>query len=200
MNLPNKITLARIALIPAFIALYYLTVIPHNFIYAAAVFALAAFTDFLDGYIARKYDMVTDFGKFLDPIADKVLVLAAFALMLTEVGGGVLPALSGGIGVSIIIAREMIVASFRMVAASKNVVIAADKLGKIKTFTQDFAVLFLLAGKAFETLPAFGEYFDFWTGVFYVGYGLYLLSVLFTVISGVSYLYKNRAVLKGSMG
>ena len=143
MNLPNKITLARIAMIPAFVVLYYVTAIPHNFLYAAIVFALAAFTDFLDGYIARKYNMVTDFGKFLDPIADKVLVLTAFMLMLTGVGGGILPAISGGVGVSIIIAREMLVASFRMVAASKNVVIAADKLGKIKTFTQDFAIHFL---------------------------------------------------------
>ena len=198
MNLPNKITLARIAMIPAFVVLYYVTAIPHNFLYAAIVFALAAFTDFLDGYIARKYNMVTDFGKFLDPIADKVLVLTAFMLMLTGVGGGILPAISGGVGVSIIRAREMLVASFRMVAASKNVVIAADKLGKIKTFTQDFAILFLLVGKAFEGGAPFGSYFDAFTAVYYVGFGLYVLSVLFTIISGVSYIYKNRAVLKGT--
>lgn len=196
MNLPNKITISRIALIPVFIVLYYLTSISHNFLYAAIVFALAAFTDFLDGYIARKYDLVTDLGKFLDPIADKVLVLAAFSLMLTSVGGGVLPPISGGVGVSIILAREFIVASFRMVAASKSVVIAADKLGKIKTVTQDLSVVFLLVGKAFETYAPFGQNFDAFTIIYYVGYALYLLCVAFTVISGVSYVYKNRAVLK----
>ena len=84
MNLPNKISLARIALIPVFIALYYLTVIPHNFLYATIVFAVAAFTDFLDGHIARKYNLVTDLGKFLDPIADKVLVLTAMILWNTN--------------------------------------------------------------------------------------------------------------------
>ena len=196
MNLPNKITISRIALIPVFIALYYITAIKYNFLYAAIVFCVAAFTDFLDGYIARKYNLVTDFGKFLDPIADKVLVLAAFSLMLTNVGGGVLPAITGGVGVSIILAREFIVASFRMVAASKNVVIAADKLGKIKTVTQDLSVVFLLVGKAFETYKPFGANFDAFTIIYYIGYALFVLCVVFTVISGVSYVYKNRAVLK----
>ena len=149
MNLPNKISIARIALIPVFIALYYLTMIPHSFLYATIVFAVAAFTDFLDGYIARKYNLVTDLGKFLDPIADKVLVLTAMLLMLTPVAGGILPAVVGGIGVSIILARELIVSSFRMVAASKKVVIAADKLGKIKTISQDIALVLLLFSKAF---------------------------------------------------
>lgn len=198
MNLPNKITISRIALIPVFIALYYITAINRNFLYAAIVFSVAAFTDFLDGYIARKYNLVTDFGKFLDPIADKVLVLAAFSLMLTNVGGGVLPPITGGVGVSIILAREFIVASFRMVAASKSVVIAADKLGKIKTVTQDLSVVFLLVGKAFETpeYKPFGANFDAFTIIYYIGYALFVLCVIFTVISGVSYVYKNRAVLK----
>ena len=81
MNLPNKITITRILMIPLFVLFYYLTQLNHNLLYAAIVFALAAFTDFLDGYIARKYNLVTDLGKFLDPIADKVLVLTAFMLM-----------------------------------------------------------------------------------------------------------------------
>ncbi len=199
MNLPNKITISRIVLIPVFIALYYLTQIPHNFLYAAIVFALAAFTDFLDGYIARKYNLVTDFGKFLDPIADKVLVLAAFSLMLTSAGGGILPAISGGIGVSIILAREFIVASFRMVAASKNVVIAADGLGKLKTVTQDVCVLFLLVAKAFEGVKPFGGELDFFVVVYYIGFALYIASVILTAVSGVSYVVKNRAVLSDNV-
>ena len=186
MNLPNKISIARIALIPVFIALYYLTFIPHNFLYASIVFAVAAFTDFLDGYIARKYNMVTDFGKFLDPIADKVLVLTAMMLMLTNVGGGLLPVVSGGIGVIIILARELIVSSFRMVAATKKVVIAADKLGKIKTVSQDIALLLILFSKGFS-----GRVFDI---IWLVGYGLFIFSVIMTLISGINYIVKNKAV------
>ncbi len=193
MNLPNKISLARIALIPVFIAFYYLTMIPHNYLYATIVFAVAAFTDFLDGYIARKYNLVTDLGKFLDPIADKVLVLTAMILMLTSVsigplGGGILPAVSGGVGISIILARELIVSSFRMVAASKKVVIAADKLGKIKTVSQDIALVLLLFSKAFE-----GSVFVM---IWWIGYALFIFSVLMTVISGINYIWKNRVVFK----
>lgn len=187
MNLPNKITLSRIALIPIFVTLYYFTFIPHNLLYSVIVFAIASFTDFLDGYIARKYNLVTDLGKFLDPIADKVLVLIAFMLMLTNVNGGVLYVVSGGIGVSIIITRELIVSSFRMVAASKNMVIAADKLGKIKTVSQDVSIVVLLVSKSFAC--------DFCTYLFYVGYAIFIFSVLMTVISGVSYVYKNRKVI-----
>lgn len=195
MNLPNKITVSRIALIPIFVLFYYLQNLSHNLLYAAIIFALAAFTDFLDGYIARKYNLVTDLGKFLDPIADKVLVLTAFMLMLTEVNGTLLYAVSGGICVTLVIAREMIVASFRMVAASKNAVIAADKLGKIKTVSQDFAILFLLIGKAFpEVSAASGT--DFFTVLYAIGYALFVFSTLMTVISGINYIYKNRSVLQ----
>ena len=196
MNLPNKITIARIVLIPLFVLFYYLTAIPHNLLYAAIIFAVAAFTDFLDGYIARKYNLVTDLGKFLDPIADKVLVLTAFMLMLTELNGTILPALSGGICVILVIARELIVSSFRMVAASKNAVIAADKLGKIKTFSQDFAILFLLVGRAFSDYKLLsGASVDAFGVGYLIGYGLMIFSTLMTVISGINYLYKNRAVL-----
>ena len=82
MNLPNKLTILRIIMIPIFVAVFYVTAIPYNFIISAGIFALAAFTDFLDGYIARKYNLVTSFGKFLDPLADKVLVSTALIVML----------------------------------------------------------------------------------------------------------------------
>lgn len=184
MNLPNKITLIRIAMIPIFVAFYYLTSIPHHFMICAIIFALAAFTDFLDGYIARKHNLVTDMGKFLDPIADKVLVLTALVLMLTDVGGGILPALFGGICVAIVIARELIVSSLRMVAASKNVVIAADKLGKIKTVLQDVAIFVLIL--AFD----FGA--DIHKILYIAGMLIFALSMVMTVISGISYVIKNR--------
>lgn len=196
MNLPNKITVSRIALIPIFVLFYYLENLSHNLLYAAIIFALAAFTDFLDGYIARKYNLVTDLGKFLDPIADKVLVLTAFMLMLTQVNGTLLFAVSGGICVTLVIAREMIVASFRMVAASKNAVIAADKLGKIKTVSQDFAILFLLIGKAFPEVSAVASGADFFTVLYAIGYALFAFSTVMTVISGINYIYKNRSVFQ----
>ena len=186
MNLPNKLTILRIVMIPVFVALFYISVVPCHFILSAVVFALAAFTDFLDGYIARKYNLVTDLGKFLDPIADKVLVLTAMILMLTPIAGGLLPAISGGIGVTVILARELIVSSFRMVAASKKVVIAADKLGKIKTVSQDIALVLILFSKAFV-----GSAFDI---VWAVGYFLFIFSVIMTLISGINYILKNKAV------
>jgi len=138
MNLPNKLTILRICMIPIFTAVYFLQIIPYNFIISAVVFALAAFTDFLDGYIARKYSLVTDLGKFLDPIADKVLVSTALIVMLVPVGNVlVLPAYAS-IAVAIILARELVVSGFRMVAASKGAVIAAEFIcGKVGVFTMD---------------------------------------------------------------
>ena len=184
MNLPNKITLVRIAMIPVFVAVFYITAIPHNFLISAIIFAVAAFTDFLDGYIARKYNLVTDMGKFLDPIADKVLVLTALVLMLTDVGGGMLPAVFGGISVALVITRELIVASLRMVAASKQVVIAADKLGKIKTVLQDISIFVLIFAFDFSGTAH--------TVLYLTGIVVFALSMIMTVVSGVSYVYKNR--------
>ena len=111
MNLPNKLTILRIVMIPVFMAFFFLTMIPYNYFIAAIVFVLAAATDFLDGYIARKYHLVTNLGKFLDPIADKVLVSTALILMLTV--DAILPPLFS-IAVAVILARELIVSGFRM--------------------------------------------------------------------------------------
>ena len=149
MNLPNRITLSRIFLIPVFIVVFFLDVIPHgyNYIAAAAVFGVASFTDFLDGHIARKRGLVTNLGKFLDPIADKVLVSTALILMLVR-GAEIFQVLwaqdwvliAAGCCVAVILARELIVSGFRMVAASAGLVLAADKIGKFKTVFQDIAI------------------------------------------------------------
>ena len=187
MNLPNKLSLLRIILIPVMVAVFYITAIPYRFLIAAIIFAIAAITDFLDGYIARKYNLVTDLGKFLDPIADKILVLSALVITLTEPSlisgrfGELFGKLSGGIGVTIIVAREMTVSVLRMLAASKGKVLAAENVGKIKTFTTDFAILFLLLS---------GDFAFFW----YAGIPLYMISVALTVYSGVFYIVKNREV------
>lgn len=189
MNLPNKLTIIRILMIPVFVALFFITAIPFNYVLSAVVFALAAFTDFLDGYIARKYNLVTNLGKFLDPIADKVLVSTALIVMLVAGANGVLILpFYGAIAVAIILARELIVSGFRMVAASKGAVIAADKSGKIKTFITDIAIVVLLVG-ADITPTLYGT-------VNLIGLILLGIATVLTIISGAECIIKNRAVLK----
>ena len=188
MNLPNKLTILRLILIPVFTAVYFISAIPYNFLIAAIIFVFAACTDFLDGYIARKYNLVTDLGKFLDPIADKVLVSTALIIMLVPVNGTlILPAYSA-IAVAIILARELIVSGFRMVAASKGMVVAADMSGKIKTFVQDIAIAVLLAGASLNA--------GLYSVMNIIGLVMLGVATILTIISGVECIVKNRAVLK----
>ena len=188
MNLPNKITLARIFMIPLFAVAFYLTVVPYNFVISAVIFAIASFTDFLDGYIARKYHLVTDMGKFLDPIADKVLVSTALILCLVLPSGQVFfpeYAFIAPVCVALIMARELIVSGFRLVASGKNMVIAADWSGKIKTFFTDVTIIVMLISLQFNI--------DWVTLTAVV---MLILSTLLTVYSGAECIIKNRAVLK----
>ena len=188
MNLPNKLTVLRLILIPVFTAVYFISVLPYNFLIAGVIFVLAACTDFLDGYIARKYNLVTDLGKFLDPIADKVLVSTALIIMLVPVGNAlILPAYSA-IAVAIILARELIVSGFRMVAANKGMVVAADMSGKIKTFVQDIAIAVLLVGASINP----GSY----SVMNIIGLVMLGVATVLTIISGIECIIKNRAVLK----
>lgn len=196
MNLPNKLTLSRIIMIPVFVALFYVNFKGHYFA-ALAMFCIASLTDLLDGKIARKYGLVTDLGKFLDPVADKVLVLSAFVVMLTApvafsggLGGWVIVA--AGCGVAVILAREIIISGFRMVAAGNGSVIAADIFGKYKTVTQDVAIIVLLAGAGIFEFSCGAA----WKTVIYVGLAFFALSVILTVVSGINYLVKNKEVLK----
>ena len=180
MNLPTKLTVLRIIMIPVFAAVFFIEAVPYRFIISAAIFALAAFTDFLDGHIARKYNMVTDLGKFLDPIADKVLVATALIVMLVP--------WYASIAVAVILARELMISGFRMVAASKGAVLAADFSGKIKTCVQDLAIVVLLVGKDVTPEPY---------GVMnIIGLALLGIATLLTVYSGAECLIKNRKVLK----
>ena len=191
MNLPNKLTILRIIMIPIFVAVFYLTMIPYNYVISAVIFALAAFTDFLDGYIARKYKLVTNLGKFLDPIADKVLVSTALIIMLLPYPSEsqIVP-FYGAIAVAIILARELIVSGFRIVAASNGKVLAADKSGKVKTFLQDVSILVLLVGADITPIM--------FTGLNLVGLILLGLATILTIISGVECIVKNIDVLKDS--
>lgn len=187
MNLPNKLSTIRIILVPIMVATFYLTLIPCNYLITAIIFGVASFTDFLDGYIARKYNLVTDLGKFLDSIADKVLVLASFTIILTvpEILAGsfgfLFYQLAGGIGVTIIVARELIISFLRMIAAGKGKVLAAEKAGKIKTLVTDFAIVLLLLAKDFAFL-------------FVPAIVLYIIAVVLTIYSGTYYLIKNRDI------
>lgn len=193
MNLPNKLTILRIIMIPLFIVLFFVN-FPYHYYVAAIVFVLASFTDTLDGHIARKYNLITTLGKFLDPIADKMLVSSALiAIVFFFAGFETYISVSIAVFAMIILCRELMVSGFRIVASSKNVILAADGLGKIKTVLQMCAMVLLI--------PA-GDYLgsDFLGSclackiIFYVGFSLLALATVLTVISGLNYIIKNKGV------
>ncbi len=198
MNLPNKLTISRVIMIPLFVALFYIP-FAGNYFAALAVFAIAALTDLFDGKIARKYNLVTNLGKFLDPIADKALVSTAIIIMLTvptfwTAGLGQWAWIAAGCCVALILCREIIVSGFRMVASDAGIVIAADKLGKYKTTAQDIAVVLLLAAAGFAQF--FGYDNIAVSVVQYIGVGFFALATILTAVSGVNYIVKNIQVLK----
>lgn len=183
MNLPNKITLFRVFMIPVFVLLLMITEIPYYNFIALGVFAIASFSDFLDGHIARKYHLVTTFGKFMDPLADKILVCTAL-IMLIEFNK--IPAVI----VAIIMARDFIISGFRLIASDKGVVIAAGWLGKIKTVVQMVMCMLLL----FTANPEYDKYLVFRVANVLGKISMWLALVL-TVASLVVYIWQNRSVL-----
>ena len=198
MNLPNKITLSRICLIPVFAVVFFLDMIPYNYFIAGVIFTVAACTDFIDGHIARSRGLVTNLGKFLDPIADKVLVAAAFIFLLVRQGTltvlwqGDWVLVYAGVCVAVILARELIVSGFRMVAASAGLVLAADKVGKVKTTFQDISIAMLLFGADFFGI-ALASRILYGIGIVSLG-----VATVLTIWSGISYIVRNRAVFKES--
>lgn len=176
MNLANKITIFRVFLVPIFMLVLYSNMQYSTYI-AAAVFIFASLTDTLDGYIARSKNMITDFGKFIDPLADKILVSAAL-ISLVELGK-----VPGWI-VVIIIAREFTITGFRIIAASGGITLAASSLAKIKTTTQFLAIISLLINNYPFNL----------IGIPFDSIMIYT-SLFFTVLSGVDYMIKNKSVL-----
>jgi len=179
MNLANKLTLLRVIMIPLFV-FFLLKGDPSNMAIAGGIFIFASLTDFLDGYIARSRNLVTKFGKFMDPLADKLLVMSAFVCLVE------LQLVPSWI-VIVILAREFIVSIFRAIAASDGIVIAAGKLGKYKTTTQMIAIILLCFGNfPFNSLNIpMDQIF------------LYLCTFL-TILSGLDYILKNKVVLKES--
>ena len=175
MNLPNKLTIFRVILIPFFVFFMMWPVAGDMSKWIAlAIFVIASLTDLLDGKIARKYNLITDFGKFMDPLADKMLVISA---MICLVALGKIPAWI----VVIIVCREFIISGFRLVAAEKGTVIAASYWGKFKTTFQMIMVILMIAD--LPTLSILTQIF-MW------------IALLLTVISLVDYLAKNKGVLK----
>jgi CDP-diacylglycerol---glycerol-3-phosphate 3-phosphatidyltransferase len=193
MNLANKLTIIRIFLVPIFLIFIAVRGIPYGTIIATAVFVLAALTDKLDGYIARSRNQITSFGKFMDPLADKLLVTAA---LISLVEYQIIP----GWAAMIIIAREFAVTGLRTIAASDGVVIAASWWGKIKTVIQIVAIIIALIevnlSKQAEIVPLVSNssyivsFFSFMTSL-----SLYL-AVLITLISGYDYFAKNKEAIK----
>ena len=182
MNLPNKLTVLRIIMVPFFV-FFMLTDTggAANKWIALVLFCIASLTDLLDGKIARKYNLVTNFGKFMDPLADKLLVSAA---LIALVSMGRIPAWV----VIIIISREFIISGFRLVAADNRVVIAASYWGKFKTTFQMIMVCLMIVDLS-----------RFWSWVGAVTDVIMWIALLLTVISLVDYLVKNRTVMKGQM-
>ena len=175
MNTPNKLTVARMILVP-FLVLFMLTDLggEANRYIALAIFVVASVTDWFDGKLARKYNLVTNFGKFMDPLADKLLVCSA---MICFVGLGTLAPWI----VIIIVAREFIISGFRLIAAENGIVIAANYWGKFKTASQMIMIILLILhfGGIFVTL----EQLFIW------------LSLALTIISLITYIWQNRSVL-----
>ena len=181
MNLPNKLTLLRIIMIPFFLLFLLGDFGVAGRYIATAIFCIASLTDCLDGYIARKYNLVTNFGKFMDPLADKLLVCSAMiALIGIEDAVVALPS----VVVIVIIAREFVITGFRTLAVEQNIVIAAGFWGKLKTICQMIMLIVLLLNIDNRVLIV-------------LSYVLIYLSLALAIISAADYIVRNRQVLKG---
>ena len=192
MNLANKLTMIRIFLVPVFLVFITVKDIPYGSIIATVIFIIASLTDQLDGYIARSRNQITNFGKFMDPLADKLLVTAAL-VSLVELK------LVPGWAVVVILTREFAVSGLRTLAASDGIVIAASWWGKIKTVTQMIAIIILLLKVNINTSAnaiSFVNNNSFLSGFFtYVPETIMFIAVLITIISGIDYFVKNRHVI-----
>lgn len=175
MNLPNKITLGRVLLIPIFL-IFYLAPIPNGEYIAGIIFLIASLSDFVDGHLARKHNLITNFGKFIDPLADKLLVVSALVCFVER-------NLVAAWIVIIIIAREFIISGLRLVAVTSGIVIAASPWGKLKTVSQMTMCTLLIFNFDFPIINILEQIFIY-------------LALILTIISLVDYMYKNASVIQ----
>lgn len=179
MNLANKLTVLRVLMIPVFLVILYTLPEPMNQYVGVAIFIVASLTDLLDGYIARSRNLITDFGKFMDPLADKLLVSAAMIYMVET---GMLPAYV----VIIIISREFIISGIRLVAASKGTVLAASIWGKIKTTVTMIMIIVVLVDLSSSWMV-------------WIEIPLIIAATFFTILSGWDYVVKNIHIFDGEL-
>ena len=198
MNLPNKLTVLRMAMVPFFVGALLWQELPHRYLVALLLFVAASYTDHLDGKIARSRNLITNFVKFIDPLADKILVISALICFVSL-------DLINPWWVLVIVAREFLVTSLRLVAADEGVVIAANKWGKAKTVSQIVAIALILVMQYVQELVAMGVLSAFTMGglpssaiFLWAGDGLMAITVFFTVLSGGIYLKQNWKVIGNS--
>lgn len=193
MNLPNKLTVSRFALTAAFLVAFFCERIPFNETIALVLFCLGGITDFLDGEIARRRKLITNFGILMDPLADKILVCSAFIAFVERHESGIEAWM-----VVVIVARELAITGLRLLAASQNRVLAAESFGKHKTISQITTVIATLVFLSYLQWGAFGQLFAFEIGghpwVWWFAGCAKWLAVSLTVFSGGIYLWRNRAV------
>lgn len=190
LNIPNILTIARIIITPFFLWTILSESLPHRFLIACIVFSIGAITDAVDGHLARKNNQITNFGKFLDPIADKVLTTSALLAFMSM-------GLCNIWIVMLVLTREFAIASVRMIAASGGVVIPANVWGKIKTVTQMvFTIAIMILGEVYFAIENYSqELFTKLPDLSLVSNGLLWITAIFTVISGVIYLYDSRKII-----
>jgi CDP-diacylglycerol--glycerol-3-phosphate 3-phosphatidyltransferase len=195
MNLPNKLTVVRVILVPFFVFFLLLPSIPHHYLWALIIFCVAAYTDHLDGMLARKNNQITNFGKFMDPLADKIMVVSALVCFVNL-------GIADTWCVILIIAREFIVTSIRLAAADSGVVVAANNWGKAKTVSQIIAIVAILAFQYSLELVTMGKLPAFTVGgisgtVLFgqIGIILVLIATFFTILSGFIYVKENIGVI-----
>ncbi len=190
LNLPNILTISRIIITPIFLFIILMENLPHRFLIACIIFSIGSITDAVDGHLARKNNQITNFGKFLDPIADKILTTSALlAFMSMELCNIWI--------VMLVLTREFAIASVRMIAASSGVVIPANIWGKIKTVTQMvFTILIMLLGEAYYVVETTDtELFSKLPDLSLVSNGLLWVTAIFTVLSGAVYLIDSRKII-----
>lgn len=190
LNVPNLLTIARIIITPIFLAVILMDTLPHRFLIACIVFSIASITDAIDGHLARKNNQITNVGKFLDPIADKILTTSALLAFMSM-------GLCNIWIVMLILTREFAIASVRMIAATNGVVIPANIWGKIKTVSQmTFTILIMLLGETWEILSNTNKVlFEKLPDLSLISNGLLWITAILTIISGVIYLNDSKKII-----